>query len=109
HCEHRTCRLPPEFRGAQGRSAARDVYTRGVSAGAERTGPRQSRAGGDATAPHSQESSGSEGLGLVALDEAGLALRGRALGSCLQAGDVVLLHGPMGAGKTTLTRAIAVG
>lgn len=43
------------------------------------------------------------------LDEAALALRGHALGTCLQAGDVVLLHGPMGAGKTTLTRAIAIG
>lgn len=43
------------------------------------------------------------------LDEAGILARGRALGSCLRAGDVVLLTGPMGAGKTTLTRAIAVG
>jgi tRNA threonylcarbamoyl adenosine modification protein YjeE len=43
------------------------------------------------------------------LDEAGVAMRGRALGACLRAGDVVLLRGPMGAGKTTLTRAIAVG
>lgn len=43
------------------------------------------------------------------LDETGLLARGRALGSLLQAGDVVLLTGPMGAGKTTLTRAIAVG
>jgi tRNA threonylcarbamoyladenosine biosynthesis protein TsaE len=43
------------------------------------------------------------------LDEAALALRGRALGASMRAGDVVLLHGPMGAGKTTLTRTIAVG
>jgi tRNA threonylcarbamoyladenosine biosynthesis protein TsaE len=85
------------------------VYTRGVSAGAEQTGPRPPRAGADAPAPHSQESSGAAELHLGELDEAAMALRGRALGACLRAGDVVLLHGPMGAGKTTLTRAIAVG
>lgn len=43
------------------------------------------------------------------LDEAGLALRGHALGACLRPGDVVLLDGPMGAGKTTLTRSLARG
>ncbi|MCY1054523.1 tRNA (adenosine(37)-N6)-threonylcarbamoyltransferase complex ATPase subunit type 1 TsaE [Nannocystis sp. SCPEA4] len=48
-------------------------------------------------------------LNFTDLDEEALALRGRALGACLRAGDAVLLHGPMGAGKTTLTRAIAVG
>lgn len=31
---------------------------------------------------------------------------GRWLGSKLRAGDVVVLHGPLGAGKTTLTRGI---
>ena len=34
---------------------------------------------------------------------------GIALGSSLQAGDLVLLHGPLGAGKTTLTRGIGEG
>jgi tRNA threonylcarbamoyladenosine biosynthesis protein TsaE len=35
------------------------------------------------------------------------ALIGAALGRLLRAGDVVLLDGPLGAGKTTLTRSIA--
>ena len=34
---------------------------------------------------------------------------GRALGCSLRAGDLVLLAGPLGAGKTTLTRGIADG
>nr|WP_199434370.1 tRNA (adenosine(37)-N6)-threonylcarbamoyltransferase complex ATPase subunit type 1 TsaE [Qaidamihabitans albus] len=34
---------------------------------------------------------------------------GRALGRVLRAGDLVLLAGPLGAGKTTLTRGIAEG
>ncbi|MCY4474201.1 MAG: tRNA (adenosine(37)-N6)-threonylcarbamoyltransferase complex ATPase subunit type 1 TsaE [Chloroflexi bacterium] len=34
---------------------------------------------------------------------------GRALGSEIRAGDVVLLHGEMGAGKTCMTRGIALG
>lgn len=34
---------------------------------------------------------------------------GRALGASLRAGDLVLLAGPLGAGKTTLTRGIADG
>ncbi|MBB5854868.1 tRNA (adenosine(37)-N6)-threonylcarbamoyltransferase complex ATPase subunit type 1 TsaE [Amycolatopsis umgeniensis] len=34
---------------------------------------------------------------------------GRALGRSLRAGDLVLLAGPLGAGKTTLTRGIADG
>jgi len=34
---------------------------------------------------------------------------GRRLGSCLQAGDLVLLAGGLGAGKTTLTKGIAAG
>lgn len=34
---------------------------------------------------------------------------GRVLGAWLRAGDVVLLSGPLGAGKTTLTQGIAAG
>lgn len=43
------------------------------------------------------------------LTEAEVVRFGEALGAALRAGHVVLLHGPMGAGKTTLTRAIAHG
>ncbi|MGL1194742.1 tRNA (adenosine(37)-N6)-threonylcarbamoyltransferase complex ATPase subunit type 1 TsaE, partial [Vibrio parahaemolyticus] len=34
---------------------------------------------------------------------------GRALGQALEPGDVVVLTGPLGAGKTTLTRGIGAG
>ncbi|MGC4108753.1 MAG: tRNA (adenosine(37)-N6)-threonylcarbamoyltransferase complex ATPase subunit type 1 TsaE [Thermomicrobiales bacterium] len=34
---------------------------------------------------------------------------GRRLGTCLRAGDVVLLHGDLGAGKTTFVQGIAHG
>ena len=34
---------------------------------------------------------------------------GRELGAALEAGDVVILDGPLGAGKTTLTQGIAAG
>ncbi|MEX3504263.1 tRNA (adenosine(37)-N6)-threonylcarbamoyltransferase complex ATPase subunit type 1 TsaE [Corynebacterium sp. LK2510] len=37
------------------------------------------------------------------------AALGRELGSVLRAGDVVILDGPLGAGKTTLTQGIAQG
>lgn len=34
---------------------------------------------------------------------------GRELGAALEAGDVVILDGPLGAGKTTFTQGIAAG
>jgi tRNA threonylcarbamoyladenosine biosynthesis protein TsaE len=45
----------------------------------------------------------------VSGSEAETALLGRALGALLRPGDVVLLDGPLGAGKTTLVRAVAAG
>lgn len=44
------------------------------------------------------------GAGLVRVEQLG-----RALGAILRPGDAVLLEGPLGAGKTTLVRAIAAG
>ncbi len=43
------------------------------------------------------------------LDEAALKERARALGRLLKGGDVLLLDGAMGSGKTTFTRALAEG
>jgi tRNA threonylcarbamoyl adenosine modification protein YjeE len=42
-------------------------------------------------------------------DEPALSAWAERLGAALRGGDVVLLRGPMGAGKTTLTRALARG
>lgn len=46
---------------------------------------------------------------LTSTDERQTAALGEALGALLRPGDVVALDGPLGAGKTTLTRAIAAG
>lgn len=43
------------------------------------------------------------------LSEAEVTARARALGRLLQGGEVLLLEGPMGAGKTTFVRALAAG
>jgi tRNA threonylcarbamoyladenosine biosynthesis protein TsaE len=43
------------------------------------------------------------------LDETAMSAWAERLGAALRGGDVVLLRGPMGAGKTTLTRALARG
>lgn len=45
----------------------------------------------------------------VALDEAAMASWGRTLGRLLPSGAVIALHGELGAGKTTLVRALAEG
>jgi tRNA threonylcarbamoyladenosine biosynthesis protein TsaE len=41
------------------------------------------------------------------VDRGGLVRRGRRLGRALNAGDLVLLKGPLGSGKTTFVRAVA--
>ncbi|MCH9688074.1 MAG: tRNA (adenosine(37)-N6)-threonylcarbamoyltransferase complex ATPase subunit type 1 TsaE [Deltaproteobacteria bacterium] len=46
---------------------------------------------------------------LCSLDQARLTAAARVLGGQLRVGDVVLLDGPMGAGKTTFARALAEG
>jgi tRNA threonylcarbamoyl adenosine modification protein YjeE len=43
------------------------------------------------------------------LDEPAMSAWAERLGQALVGGDVILLRGPMGAGKTTLTRALARG
>jgi len=41
--------------------------------------------------------------------EAETSAVGRALGTTLRAGDILLLHGPLGAGKTAFVRGVAEG
>jgi len=48
-------------------------------------------------------------MATLELDEDQLEAWGRGLGARLRGGDVVLLRGEMGAGKTTLVRAVAHG
>jgi tRNA threonylcarbamoyladenosine biosynthesis protein TsaE len=48
-------------------------------------------------------------MSATVLDLAAMEAAGRALGASLPAGSVVWLQGELGAGKTTLTRAILVG
>lgn len=50
-----------------------------------------------------------EAITLFLPDLAATAELGRQLGRMAQNGDVILLHGGLGAGKTTLTQAIAAG
>jgi tRNA threonylcarbamoyl adenosine modification protein YjeE len=77
--------------------------------GAGRAG-EAARAAGDRDAERRGENArATHEVVFTELDESGVATRGHALGGLLRAGDVVLLDGPMGAGKTTLTRAIARG
>jgi tRNA threonylcarbamoyladenosine biosynthesis protein TsaE len=42
-------------------------------------------------------------------DAAEMMRFGQSLGELLEAGDVVILDGPLGAGKTTLTKGLAIG
>lgn len=46
---------------------------------------------------------------LALVDADATQAAGRALASLLRAGDVVILDGPLGAGKTTLTQGLAAG
>ena len=46
---------------------------------------------------------------VVAADAAAMRAFGERLGAALRAGDVVILDGPLGAGKTTLTQGIGAG
>jgi len=45
----------------------------------------------------------------VLTDAAEMMRFGQSLGKLLQAGDVLILDGPLGAGKTTLTKGLALG
>src|SRR5215203_3459402 len=97
--------------GALGRSATRaESVTR---AAGRRTAafvtclPYASRveSGGNMPASAMTESQ----LEIISHSPAETAAIGEALAGCLQDGDVVLLHGDLGAGKTTLAKGIASG
>jgi tRNA threonylcarbamoyladenosine biosynthesis protein TsaE len=74
-----------------------------------RVDPYTDRCAGAMSVASSSEPDRLGGVKLEALTEMELCAWAEALGTVLRSGDVMLLEGPMGAGKTTLTRAVARG